>query len=105
MATLIWYASGPVLNSLLRPLQVFQSVYLLQAARLAVCGHGGTLSAVLQLSSPTEKVLQSLPGQIALGEAGIEPEYSNQDMVNIQPSSPLCNLLNKIYNVDSWSKL
>jgi len=63
-----------------------------------------TLSAALQLSSTTEKILQSFPGQIALGEAGIEPECSHQDMVNIQPSQ-LCDILNKIYNVESWSKL
>lgn len=56
MTTLIQYASGPLLNSLLLS-QVFQSVYLLQAPCLAPCRHVDTLLAALQLSSPTEKVL------------------------------------------------
>lgn len=105
MTTLIQYAPGLLLNSchLLSP--VFQSAYLLQAPCSAPCRHVGTLLAALQLSSPTEKVLQSLLGPIALGEAGIEPECSNQDMVNIQPSSQLCSILNEIYNVESWIKL
>lgn len=99
MTTLIQYASGPLLNSLLL-LQVFQYVYLLQVP----CRHVSALLAALQPSSPTEKVLQSLPSLTALGEAGVERECSNQDMVTIQPSQ-LCNILNEIYSIKSWTKL
>lgn len=73
------------------------------------CRHSARLPAGTQtlspLSSPTEKVLQSLADPTALGEAGIEPECSNRDVVNVQHSRPLCSSLNKMKSVESWSKL
>lgn len=78
MSTLIHCASGPFLNSLL--LQVFQAVYLLPA------GMNTLPLAALELSSPAEKILQSLPGPIPVGEAGIEPKCSNQDSLRTEPS-------------------
>lgn len=75
---------SPFLSSLF--LQVFQSLCLLQTPAQLPAGMYTLPSAALGLSFPADMVLQSLPGPIPIGEAGIEPKCSHQDTVRTEPS-------------------
>lgn len=101
VSTLTHCASGPFFSRLF--LQVFQSVYCYRHPAQLPAGMYTLPSAALELSSPAEKILQSLPGPVPTGKAGVQPNCSHQDTVRTEPSW-LCSILDKIYSVESWSK-